>query len=181
MLGSQPGISNAREIGGKGMLAALSAWLEKTPLSAAIQNVGWLIPLAQTVHILCLAVVLSSVVFLDVRLLGLGGRRASVPAVAARFLPPVWIAVGLMALTGAILIIGEPRRDLPNPVFQIKMLLLAAALGLTAAIQAGISAHPRAWGENGTAAWPARLAAALSLVLWLAIAVCGRFIAYVMG
>jgi hypothetical protein len=163
------------------MLAALCAWLEKTPLSAAIQDIGWIIPASQTLHILALAVVLSSIVFVDARLLGLGAWRLPAPAMARRFLPPVWFGVAVMAVTGAILIIGEPRRDLLNPVFQIKMLLLVAALAVTAVIQAGIAAHPRAWSEGGPAAWPARLAAGLSLAVWLAIAVCGRFIAYFMG
>jgi hypothetical protein len=164
------------------MLASLCAWLEKTPLSAAIQNIGWVIPISQTVHILALAVVLSSIVFLDVRLLGLGSRRVAVPALAKHFLPPVWIAVALMAFTGVILIIGEPRRDLLNPVFQIKMLLLACALGVTFFVQSRIAADPRAWGEGTAApAWPVRIAAAASLVIWLGIAVCGRFIAYFMG
>jgi uncharacterized membrane protein len=164
------------------MLASLCAWLEKTPLSAAIQNVGWVIPISQTVHILALAVVLSSIVFLDVRLLGLGPRRVAVPALAKRFLPPVWIAVAVMAVTGAVLIIGEPRRDLLNPAFQLKMLLLVGALGLTFFIQSRITANPRAWGEGAAVpAWPARVAAATSILIWLSIAVCGRFIAYVLG
>jgi uncharacterized membrane protein len=164
------------------MLASLCAWLEKTPLSAAIQNIGWVIPLGQTVHILCLAIVLSSIAFLDVRLMGLGPRRVTVSALAKHFLPPVWIAVALMAFTGAVLIIGEPRRDLLNPAFQLKMLLLACALALTFFVQSRIAANPRAWGEGLPApAWPARITAAISLLIWVAIAVCGRFIAYFMG
>jgi len=162
------------------MLTSLSDWLERTPLSVAIQDITWVIPLCQTVHILCLAVVLSSVVFLDVRLLGIGPRRVPVLALARRFLPPVWIAVALMALTGTILVIGEPARDLPNPVFQIKMLLLVCALAVTSVVQAGIAANPDAW-DDGTAVWPARIAGAVSLLIWLGIAVCGRFIAYFMG
>jgi hypothetical protein len=163
------------------MLQSLCTWLEKTPLSAAIQNISWVIPVSQTVHILCLAIVLFSVLFLDVRLLGLGPRRVSVAALASRFLPQVWICVALMAFTGAVLIIGEPRRDLLNPVFQLKMVLLVCALATTFVVQAGIAANPRAWGDGGAVAWPARLAAAVSLLIWLAIAVCGRFIAYFMG
>jgi hypothetical protein len=163
------------------MLAGLCAWLEKTPLSAAIQNIGWIIPASQTVHILALAVVLSSIVFVDLRLIGLGAWRMSAPAMARRFLPPVWFGVAVMALTGAVLVIGEPRRDLLNLVFQIKMLLVILALAATAAIQAAMGANPRAWGEGAAVAWPPRLAAAASLALWLAIAVCGRFISYFMG
>jgi hypothetical protein len=159
------------------MLASFSDWLGRTPLSTAIQDISWIIPFCQTVHILCLAVVLSSVVFLDVRLLGLGPRRIPVSALARRFLPPVWIAVALMALTGAVLVIGEPYRDLPNPVFQAKMLLLVCGLTVTSIIQTRISADPVAW-DDGTAVWPARIAGAASLLIWFSIAVCGRFIAY---
>ncbi len=162
------------------MLRSWCDWLEKTPLSHAIQNIGWIIPVSQIVHILCLAMVLSAIVFIDVRLLGLGSRRVAAPALARRFLPQVWIGVGLMAFTGAILVIGEPRRDLPNPVFQIKMALLASALLVTLGIQHGLRTRPQFWGETAPA-WPARAVALLSLTLWLAIAVCGRFIAYFMA
>ena len=163
------------------MLASLCAWLEKTPLSAFIQDAGWVIPLCQIVHILGLATVLFSAVFLDVRVLAGAPRRVGVQALARRFLPPVWTAVPLMALSGAVLIVGEPRRDLLNPVFQLKMLLLLLALALTFAVQKGIADASRAQGDDGEAAWPARLAAGLSLITWVAVAVCGRFIAYFMG
>jgi len=159
------------------MLTSLSSWLEKTSLSIAIQDVSWVIPFCQTVHILCLALVLSSVVFLDVRLMGIGPHRIPVSALAKRFLPPTWGAVAVMALTGAVLVIGEPQRDLPNMVFQIKMLLLVCVLAVTSIIQARIAANPNAWGD-GIASWPARIAGAVSLLLWLGIATCGRFIAY---
>ena len=163
------------------MLKSFCGWLEKTPLSVTIQDVSWIIPFSQVIHILCLAVVLSSVVFLDARLLGLGPRRVPVSALARRFLPPVWVAVALMALSGCVLIIGEPRRDLLNPVFQIKMLLLALALLTTLVVQARLAANRRGWGQDGAVAWPARLLALASLTLWLGVAVCGRFIAYFMG
>jgi hypothetical protein len=165
------------------MLQSLCGWLEKTPLSAEIQNVGWVIPLSQIVHILCLAVALSSMVFLDVRLLGAGFRNTSVTAVARTALPAAWIAVALMAFSGAILIIGEPRRDLLNLVFQTKMALLVCALAVTFLIQHGLRRWPQSPGEAGAVAvpWPWRAAAGASLCLWLAIAVCGRFIAYFMG
>ena len=162
------------------MLRSFSSWLEKTPLSGAIQNIGWIIPVSQIVHILCLAMVLSAIVFIDVRLLGLGARRVTPQALAKRFLPQVWIGVALMAFTGAILVIGEPSRDLPNPVFQIKMALLAAALLTTLGIQRGLATNPETWGE-ASLGWPARLAAVASLGLWLAVAACGRFIAYLLG
>lgn len=162
------------------MLKSWSSWLEKTPLSHAIQDAGWVIPACQIVHILCLALVLSAIVFVDVRLLGLGPRRVSAATVAKRFMPQVWGGVALMAFTGSILVIAEPGRDLTNLVFQTKMALLVAALVTSLGIQHGLNTNPDTWG-GARSGWPARGAALLSLGLWITIAVCGRFIAYFMG
>jgi hypothetical protein len=61
------------------MLESLCAWLEKTPLSTGIQNVGWIIPAGQVVHILGLAAILFSALSIDLRVLGIGGRRTPSP------------------------------------------------------------------------------------------------------
>ncbi len=41
----------------------------QTPLSQTLQNVGWLIPTIQSIHILALAVVFTSAAIVDLRLL----------------------------------------------------------------------------------------------------------------
>jgi len=59
------------------------------------------------------------------------------------------------------MIIGEPARSLANPVFQLKMLLLLAAIAVTVAL------HKES-----------RIIAILSLSLWVGIVFAGRWIAY---
>jgi len=113
------------------MLQSFSAWLETTSLSSIIQNAGWVIPLGQIIHILCLSIVLSSVVLLDFRLLGVGSTRVSIAGMARRFTPWLWSALVMMAVSGSVLIIGEPKRDLLNFVFWTKMALLACAIAIT--------------------------------------------------
>jgi hypothetical protein len=165
------------------MLESLCAWLEKTPLSAGVQNIGWIIPASQIVHILGLAAILFSTLAIDLRVLGVGARRTSLPGMSGHFLPVIWSAVPLMAVTGAILIIGEPRRDLLNPAFQTKMLLLICALAATLGIQLLVrGARSGGASSPGQGAdpvgWPLRVLALASLALWFGIAVCGRLIAY---
>jgi hypothetical protein len=160
------------------VIPALSAWLESTPLSATIQNVSWIIPLGQIIHILCLSIVLSSVVLVDSRLLGFGARRLSIGGMSARFMPWIWTALIIMAISGAVLVIGEPRRDLLNPVFRLKMLLLVGAVVVTVLFQRAVQRNARFWDENPTRRLSARLVAVVSLALWIAIAVCWRLIAY---
>jgi hypothetical protein len=161
------------------MLLSFASWLSHTPASQFIQNVLWIIPVIQTVHILAIAVVLSSVAMIDLRIFGLAGRRAIMTQMGDRYVPWLWWGLLLLALTGVVLITGEPVRSLTNPAFQIKMLLLLGAVAVTICFQHSVRRNAGAW--DGRARSPAsiRFAAVGTLLLWFAIAVAGRWIAYV--
>jgi len=158
------------------MIPELCDWLSNTRLSLLIQNVSWLIPAVQSLHILSVAVVMSSMAMLDLRLMGVTARGQSLAAMAARLLPRMWIALIVLTLTGATLVIGEPARDLPNPAFQLKMAMLVAAIVLTAIIRRQIKKNEMFWEARPGSA---KLAAAASLLLWVGIVVAGRWSAYV--
>jgi len=158
------------------MIPEICDWLSSTRVSQVIQDVSWIIPTVQSLHILSVAVVMSSMAMLDLRLMGLTGRRHSVSVMAARLLPRMWIALIVLTITGAALVIGEPARDLPNPAFQLKMAMLVAAVVLTVIVRRQAKKEDGFWeARPGTA----RLAAVASLLLWVAIVVAGRWAAYV--
>jgi len=161
------------------MLQIFSKWLGATTASALIQNVSWIIPLVQTIHILAISIILSSVAMLDLRLLGLVGKRVTISGMAERFLPWIWGALVVLASTGAILITGEPDRSLLNPAFQIKMALVVAAIVVTLIFQHTVRRNAAFWDLSPARRRSARLTALISLAIWLAIAICGRLIAYV--
>jgi len=157
------------------MLERFCDWLSNTPLSLTIQTVTWIIPAVQTVHILCVALVMSSMAMLDLRLMGLAGRRQSISRFVSRFAPWVWGVVPILLGTGVILIIGEPSRELLNPYFRAKMLFLATVLSITFLVQRQNKKDAAYW-ETRTAA--AKLAGVVSLLLWVGIVSAGRWIAY---
>jgi len=101
------------------LLIEFSKWLASTSLSQTIQTTGGIIPARQTIHILCVAVVFTSAVLVDFRIWRLFERDVPLPQVAKRFLPSIWPVLVILLLTGALLIIGEPRRSLLNPTFYI--------------------------------------------------------------
>src|SRR4051812_32105211 len=105
------------------MLTEFTEWLNGTKLSLAFKTTSWLIPVSQSVHILCVAVVMSAVLLTGLRLLGVSARHYPVSAFRGRFLPWVWGAYAVLLFTGALQIIAEPGRALPNPFFQVKMAL----------------------------------------------------------
>jgi hypothetical protein len=137
-------------------------------LSITLQSVTWIVPTVQSVHILLIAAVMSSLLLIDLRLLG--RRRGNTDSVT-RYLRTVWIALPGLALSGALLIIAEPARELTNPAFYTKMLLL----GCAAATTWGVARHG---GRRSSAGFVGRCGAALSLALWVGVVVAGRWIAY---
>lgn len=160
-------------------VAQFCDWLSQTPISMTFQSVGWIIPMVQSVHILAIAIVMSSVIMVDLRLMGLMGHTQSITGLARRFLPWVWWSLLVLLITGAVLITAEPRRDLLNPVFQAKMALLVVAMAVTALFQRTVARNMEIWDlspEKRTGAW---VTAVVSLLVWTAIIGCGRWIAYV--
>jgi hypothetical protein len=76
------------------------------------------------------------------------------------------------------MIIGEPARELANPVFQLKMLLLIAAVAATRGVQLTLEGQSTASGA-ATVAPRSRMLSALALLLWVGVIFAGRWIAYI--
>src|SRR5258706_14178032 len=108
------------------------SWLEQTPLSQTIQSTSWVVPTVQTIHILAIAAVMSSVLMLDLRLLGVVGTDQPLARVTSRFRPVIWWPLPILLPTGAGMIIGEPARSLPKAGLLLSVVLLLAACGGTA-------------------------------------------------
>ena len=159
-------------------LNALSKWLEQTSLSQAIQVTNWVVPTVQTIHILAIAVVASSALMIDLRLIGAFAADRPLKAVSSRFLPFVWWPLLLLLATGAIMVISEPPRSIKNPAFQLKMALLVAALVVTGLLQVLLRRNP-AFCEPGSGQRATAVTiAVVSMVLWSLIIFAGRWIAY---
>ena len=139
---------------------------------------SWIIPLTQTVHIACIAVLIGSAAMLDLRMFGIAGRSESIGMTARRLLPWVWGPLPVFLLTGLILIVAEPSRELENPTFVIKMVLLTAAIAVTGLFQAALRRDPGARDASPARAWWAKSLAVVSLTLFVAIIFAGRLIAY---
>jgi hypothetical protein len=159
-------------------LADVTRWLAATPLSHTIRNAGWIIPALQTIHILAVAVVFSSAILVNLRVWGVLQRQVPIADVARRFLPVIWLVLLVLVVTGGLLIVGEPRRELMNSTFYLKMALLAVAIVLTVGLQWSLAATPQAWQSRFAARIAIRVAAGLSIIVWCGIIFAGRWIAY---
>jgi hypothetical protein len=157
-------------------------WLYASSLSQAIQNTEWMIPAIQSIHIIALSALLASAMMVHLGAVGVIGRgEATIGGLCRRYMPWIWAALAVLAMTGGLLIVSEPERALGNSVFWIKMALLVVAVAFTV-ILARRGGSP-AGAEEAVGDSPAgfKFAAALGLCLWVGVIVCGRWIAYALS
>ncbi len=151
-------------------------WLGSTPLSVAIQSRLWLTPLLQTIHITMIGIVFVSMLVVALRVLGKIRADEPLAEVWHRFAPWFWGALGVMAGTGLVLVIGEPVRQVTALSFWLKMALLA--LGIVSALYFGRTVATAAGAADGAPSGGARFVAVATILLWVTIIFLGRSIAY---
>jgi FtsH-binding integral membrane protein len=147
-------------------------WLSGTAPSQAIQTSTWAIPAIQSVHLLALALAFTLGIVLSLRFAGVGLSAEPLAQLAARSTRRIWQLLVVLFATGALLITAEPGRTITNPVFFVKMIMLAAVIAVTLWL-ASIA-------RRVTRPTALHLAlATLAVLLWIGIIFAGRFIAYV--
>jgi len=125
-----------------------------------------------------MAALVASVGAFDLRLLGLAFRRTRLSDFSHRLLPWAWAAFAVQVITGLLLFSSEAVKLYDNPAFRLKLLLIALA-GVQALLFQFLSfRNLSVWDERDNSPLGAKLAAGLSLLLWLAVVTAGRFIGF---
>ncbi|MBC7984834.1 MAG: hypothetical protein H7Y02_13380 [Candidatus Obscuribacterales bacterium] len=142
-----------------------------------LRNVPGLPPLAQTVHLLSIAVVMGSIVLINLKVLGLAVPSQNTGEMIRRLMPWAVCALPLLALSGLLFVLARPTRYFVNPVFGIKFALLIPAIVL-AVVFYRLSRRETDYWDQPARRSSARAIAAVSLFLWIGVVLAGRWIAY---
>lgn len=154
-------------------------WLSTTAPSVFIQeHNAWVIPAIQAIHIAGIALVMGSVLMIDLRILGWAGTDQTLPQTARRFGPWLTGSLWLLLATGLLMVIGEPARELLTVSFWIKMALVAIGALVALIFQRSLRRHERRWEETLVRRPAVRGLAILTFLIWATVIVLGRLIAY---
>ena len=157
-------------------MSALLGWLETTPFSVWVRESTsvWAFPAILSAHAIGMALAAGISAALALHLLGvvtmtpLRGMQ--------RFVPLLWGGFWLNTASGVVLLAGYPTKALTNPVFYVKLLLIALAMTLFVAVDRGLlrkDAQEHAWSEGRK-----RVVATLTLASWAGAITAGRLLAY---
>ncbi len=157
------------------MLTALLLGLGDTAMASALRQSSVAYPLVNSAHILGIGLLIGAMVTLDLRLLGVT-RRGTLRELAP-LLSRVAAAGLLLAMaTGVLLFSVQPDHYLDNSAFLLKLSFVGLALLNVLWVHSLASWRALLSGEP--AAPTLKVGALLSLVLWLAALLSGRWIAF---
>ena len=148
-------------------------WCGNTWLGATVRDTVWAFPLIETFHLLALAVLLGTVLIVNLRVFGLGQRYVSTAQIARQLEPWMLASLSLLIASGIPMAFSDPIKCFESYSFPIKLGLIALGIGSQLTIQ-------RRWVVTGDASpRKAKLAAALSIAIWTAVGAAGKGIPYV--
>ena len=157
---------------------ALLRWLEETAIATAIVESDVLFPWIEALHVLAITLVVGSILIVDLRLIGRASLDRAAHKLMAEILPMTWGAFALAAGTGLLLFISKAVSYGHNTFFLIKLALLALAGINMAVFHVMTGRDVMTWGAGTLAPLQARIAGGISLVLWVAVVACGRWIGF---
>jgi hypothetical protein len=158
-------------------------WLQSTALFTELRGSAIVYPAILSLHMVGLAFFGCMILVTDLRLLGVSLRNYPVADLLDRLRNLKWIGFALIATCGVLLFGAKAEEYYYNVFFRTKMTILLLILIHGLVFRASVYRNGAALDAAGLAGkattGTAKLAATLSLALWIGMAMCGRGIGYI--
>jgi hypothetical protein len=145
-------------------------WLERSAYSLWVREAVtmWAFPFMLILHAVGMGLLAGLHIAISLRVLGVAPQIALPPM--RSYLPFLWFGLAINVYSGVSLLIAYPTKALTNPLFYIKMALIAIAL------------YGLRWMRRNifgtTLPVAAKRVAVLSIVCWVGAIFAGRWLAY---
>jgi len=161
-------------------IGAILRWLEGTEAAVYVAQSDWAFPIIETIHVIAIALVIGTISVVDLRILEWASAARPYRQIAAEVLPWTWATFCLAVLTGGLLFISQASEYFGNTAFRIKLILLMLA-GINMMTFEFVIARDPAWDRDDRASLLGKIAAAISLTLWISVVFFGRRIGFTMA
>ena len=151
------------------MLLHICRWLQENSFIAAMNGTAWSAAATEIVHYFSMFILVGSMVIVDLRVLGLVGRRQDATQLADWLFPWMWASLALNVLSGFFMFAGSATAYYGNDIFYDKMTVFLLAIVANIIVQKKV----RKWNQlPAMPAW-AKLIAVVSICLWIGAIIAG--------
>jgi hypothetical protein len=159
-------------------LLEICEWIQNTQSSTAIRESLWVFPIIEGSHVLALGLSVGTVLWFDLRLMGVAMRQHTVSEAFEHVRKWMLLGFTIMFVTGGLLFWSLAERCYVSGYFLLKLILLALAGINVAVYHFTIDRTRDQWGKAPMPPMAARLAGFISIVLWAGVIAAGRIMAY---
>lgn len=151
--------------------SAVAEWMRSTSAGQMVE----------AMHVVAAVLLFGIVLVVDLRLLGFADAGRAFTRISRETLPLVWLAFVTSVITGSLMFAASAHTYFGNTAFRLKALALLGA-GLNMALFQLVTMRGIAhWDQARAVPRVARVAGLLSVVLWAAVVLLGRWIGFTKG
>jgi hypothetical protein len=151
------------------MLQHLFESLQHNSWIVSMNSSAWAAAALEVIHYFSFFVVVGATAIVDLRIMGVAGRKQSAAQLADQAFPWIWTALGFAVLSGFVMFAGQATGYLHNSIFHRKLLVILLAVMFGAWIQRSVSK----WEQSPPLPAWTKLVALLSLALWVGAILMG--------
>lgn len=160
-------------------LLTVCQWVQSTDFFTALRGSWYVYPAVMSTHLAGIALFGGMILAVDLRLLGVAMRQRPVADVIGQLRRLKWIGFVLVATCGILMFGSKAEEYYYNAFFRTKMTILALIFLHGFVFRGSVYRQAAKFDEAGRIPGRAKLAAGLSLVLWLGMIIAGRGIGYI--
>jgi len=161
------------------MLLSFAQWIQFTAFFTDLRGSADVYPIIMSLHMVGIALFGGMILMTDLRLLGLAMTKRSIADVVNQFRVPKRWGLMLTATCGILMAGSKAEEYYYNAFFRTKLILFAVVIVTELVFYRSVYANPEVLDRTPSAPVNAKLAAAISMLLWTCIACCGRGIGYI--
>lgn len=151
------------------MLLHFCRWLQGNSLIALINGTAWTAAGLEIIHYFSMFILVGAMIIVDLRVLGLVGRRQDATQLASFLFPWIWISLAFNFASGFLMFAGSAVSYYRNDIFYDKMGVILLAIVANIVVYQNL----RKWGRLPTMPTSAKLAAFISIGLWIGAIIAG--------
>jgi len=155
-------------------------WLEMSSVGVMVRESPWAFPIVVATHIMGIMLSVGTLVWFDLRLLGVSmlANRASV--MYRRLMPWMFTGFAMMFISGGMLLAGYATSAYDNLYFRIKVVAMLLAAVNAVAYHFMTERRIAQWDADVSPPPGARFAGLISICVWATVIIAGRLMSYTM-
>lgn len=158
-------------------MLALCHWIDQNKFFMALNSSTFFSVVLEVSHYFSMMMIVGCMGMVDLRILGLAGRKQNLTDVAEDLLPWMWIGVVVNVISGALMFCGEATAYWLSGPFRIKMLLIITAIIFGAVV----NQNAPKWGKQASISAGVKIVALISMLLWIVTILAGNEVPAISG